>query len=82
MAALIKIEGLPVMWDSFLHLDAAVRTGRSGTTFVDPAGFFASDDHPDESDDYDRGMTAMTVRRIARPRFPGSTSRHSGSSLT
>lgn len=67
MAALIKMEGLPVMWDSFLHLDAAVRTGRSGTTFVDPAGFFAYlDTHPEESDDYDRGMTAMTVRRIAR----------------
>ena len=59
--------GLPVMWDSFSHLEAAVRTGRPGTEFVDPAGFFAYlDAHPGESDAYDRGMTAMTVRRIAR----------------
>lgn len=59
--------GLPVMWDSFSHLEATVRTGRPGTEFVDPAGFFAYlDRHPGESDVYDRGMTAMTVRRIAR----------------
>jgi len=66
-AGLIKMMGLPVMWDSFGHLEAAVRTGRPGTEFVDPTGFFAYlDSHPDESDIYDRGMTAMTVRRIAR----------------
>lgn len=66
-AGLIKLLGLPVMWDSSSHLEAAVRTGRPGTEFVDPAGFFAYlDAHPGESDAYDRGMTAMTVRRIAR----------------
>lgn len=66
-SVLIKMLGLPVMWDSFSHLEATVRTGRPGAEFVDPAGFFAYlDTHLDESNAYDRGMTAMTVRRIAR----------------
>jgi hypothetical protein len=66
-AELIKMLGLPVMWESFSHLEAAVRTGRPGTEFVDPDGFFAYlDAHPGESDAYDRGMTSMTVRRISR----------------
>jgi hypothetical protein len=67
LAPLVRMEALPVMWDSFASLEAPVRTGRPGTTFVDPGGFFPYlDAHPDESDVYDKGMTAMTVRRIAR----------------
>jgi hypothetical protein len=58
---------LPVMWSSVGHLDDATRTGRPGTTFLDPDGFFAYlDRHPDESTAYDAGMTAMTTRRIER----------------
>jgi hypothetical protein len=67
LGPLIRMEALPVIWNSFGSLDEAVRTGRPGTTFVDPGGFFPYlDGHPDESDVYDQGMTAMTVRRIAR----------------
>src|SRR4051812_17604913 len=67
LSPLIRMEALPVIWESFGSLEAAVRTGRPGTTFVDPGGFFPYlDAHPDESRVYDRGMTAMTVRRIAR----------------
>ena len=67
LGPLIRMEALPVIWDSFGSLESAVRTGRPGTTFVDPNGFFPYlDAHPDESEAYDKGMTAMTVRRIAR----------------
>lgn len=67
LAPLIRMLAMPLIWDSFGNLEAAVRTGRPGTTFVDPRGFFAYlDAHPEESDLYDQGMTAMTVRRIAR----------------
>jgi hypothetical protein len=66
MLPLAQLMALPVIWDSVRHLDDAVRTGRPGTTFLDPRGFFAYlADHPDESAAYDRGMTAMTTRRIA-----------------
>jgi hypothetical protein len=67
LAPLIRMMALPVIWRSFGNLEEAVRTGRPGTTFLDPDGFFAYlDAHPDESEVYDQGMTAMTVRRIAR----------------
>jgi hypothetical protein len=67
LAPLIRMMGLPVLWDSFGRLEDAVRTGRPGTTFVDPNGFFAYlDAHPDESALYDQGMTSMTTRRISR----------------
>jgi C-methyltransferase len=67
LAPLIGMLALPVIWESVGSLEAAVRTGRPGTTFVDPDGFFAYlDAHPSESALYDQGMTAMTVRRIAR----------------
>jgi O-methyltransferase/methyltransferase family protein len=67
LAPLIRMMAIPVIWESFGSLDAAVRTGRPGTTFVDPDGFFGYlDAHPDESAVYDLGMTAMTVRRITR----------------
>ena len=66
-APLIRMMALPVIWSSFGSLEEAVRTGSPGTTFVDPDGFFAYlDAHPDESEVYDQGMTAMTVRRIDR----------------
>jgi len=62
---LTRMLGLPVIWDSFKSLEDAVRTGRPGTTFHDPEGFFAYlDSHLDESEVYDQGMTAMTRRRI------------------
>ena len=64
---LTQMLGLPIMWDSFKTLEDAVRTGRPGATFHDPNGFFSYlQGHPEESQVYDRGMTAMTARRIAR----------------
>ena len=64
---LTRMMALPIMWDSFKALEDAVKTGRPGTTFHDPNGFFAYlDAHPEESDVYDQGMTAMTTRRIAK----------------
>jgi hypothetical protein len=49
------------------HHAGAVRTSRPGTTFHDPSGFFSYlDAHPEESEVYDQGMTAMTTRRISR----------------
>jgi hypothetical protein len=66
MLPLTELMALPVIWDSVRHLEDAVRTGRPGTTFLDPRGFFGYlADHPDESAVYDRGMSAMTTRRIA-----------------
>ncbi len=64
---LTRMLGLPIIWQSLESLEDTVRTGRPGATFHDPAGFFGYlDTHPDESHVYDEGMTAMTVRRIAR----------------
>lgn len=64
---LTRMLGLPIMWDSFKNLEGAVRTGRPGTTFHDPEGFFSYlDTHPEESEIYDQGMTAMTTRRISK----------------
>ena len=64
---LVRMLALPIIWDSFKTLGDAVRTGRPGTTFHDPDGFFAYlDAHPEESDIYDLGMTAMTTRRISK----------------
>ncbi len=64
---LTRMLALPILWDSFKTLEEAVRTGRPGASFHDSGGFFAYlDAHPDESAVYDQGMTAMTVRRIAR----------------
>lgn len=66
MLPMAQLMALPLIWDSVRHLEDAVRTGRPGTTFHDPRGFFGYlADHPDESAVYDRGMTAMTTRRIA-----------------
>ena len=66
MLPLVQMMALPLIWDSARHLEDAVRTGRPGTTFVDQRGFFDYlANHPDESAVYDRGMTAMTTRRIA-----------------
>jgi len=66
MLPLTQMMALPLIWDSARHLEDAVRTGRPGTTFLDQRGFFDYlADHPDESAIYDRGMTAMTTRRIA-----------------
>jgi hypothetical protein len=73
---LVRMLGLPVIWSSFGSLEEAVRTGRPGTTFHDPDGFFAYlDTHPAESRVYDEGMTAMTTRRIERivPHYDFST---------
>jgi hypothetical protein len=67
LAPLIRMMALPIIWDSFKRLEDAVRTGRPGTTFVDPNGFFAYlDAHPEESALYDEGMTSMTTRRISK----------------
>lgn len=67
LLALTRMLGLPIIWDSFRSLGDAVRTGRPGTTFHDPDGFFAYlDRHPRESRVYDDGMSAMTRRRIER----------------
>ncbi|MEO6714761.1 MAG: methyltransferase [Mycobacteriales bacterium] len=64
---LTRLLALPIIWDSFKTLEDAVRTGRPGATFHDPNGFFAYlDAHPQESDIYDQGMTAMTTRRISK----------------
>jgi hypothetical protein len=64
---LTRLLGLPIMWESFKVLEDSVRTGRPGAELHEPRGFFAYlDAHPDESQTYDEGMTAMTVRRIAR----------------
>jgi hypothetical protein len=61
-----QLMALPIMWDSVRYLEDAVRTGRPGTVFHDQRGFFGYlADHPDESAVYDRGMTSMTMRRIA-----------------
>jgi hypothetical protein len=61
-----QLMALPIIWDSVRHLEDAVRTGRPGTFFHDQRGFFGYlADHPDESAVYDRGMTSMTMRRIA-----------------
>ena len=61
-----QLMALPIMWDSVRYLEDAVRTGRPGTLFHDERGFFGYlADHPDESAVYDRGMTSMTMRRIA-----------------
>jgi hypothetical protein len=66
MLPTVQLMALPLIWDSVRHLEDAVRTGSPGTTFHDPRGFFGYlADHPDESAVYDRGMTAMTTRRIA-----------------
>lgn len=66
MLPLVQLMALPIIWGSVRHLEDAVRTGRPGTTFLDPRGFFDYlAEHPDESAVYDRGMTAMTTRRIA-----------------
>lgn len=66
MLSLVQLMALPIIWNSARHLVDAVRTGRPGTTFLDQRGFFDYlADHPDESAIYDRGMTAMTARRIA-----------------
>jgi len=64
---LTRMLGLPIIWDSLKSLEDTVRTGRPGTTFHDPDGFFAYlDAHPEESEVYDQGMTAMTTRRISK----------------
>jgi hypothetical protein len=64
---LTRLLGMPVIWKSVGSLDEAVRTGRPGTTFHEPDGFFAYlDRHPEESAVYDDGMAAMTTRRIER----------------
>ena len=66
MLSLAQMMALPLIWDSARHLEDAVRTGRPGTTFIDQRGFFGYlADHHNESAVYDRGMTAMTARRIA-----------------
>jgi hypothetical protein len=66
-SSLVLMLGIPVIWESLGNLEDAVRTGRPGTTFLDPNGFFPYlAAHPDESELYDRGMTGMTVRRISR----------------
>ena len=62
-----RMLALPIIWDSIRSLEDSVRTGRAGTTFHDPDGFFAYlDRHPQESRIYDEGMTSMTRRRIER----------------
>ncbi len=67
LSSLVLMMGIPVIWGSLGNLEDAVRTGRPGTTFMDPNGFFSYlAAHPDESELYDRGMTGMTVRRISR----------------
>ena len=59
--------GLPIMWDSLGVLEDSVKSGRPGAESLDRDGFFAYlDSHPAESKTYDEGMTAMTLRRIAR----------------
>jgi hypothetical protein len=64
---LTRLLGLPVIWDSFRVLEESVRSGRPGAELQHADGFFAYlDSHPGESDTYDEGMTAMTVRRIER----------------
>lgn len=64
---LTRLLGMPIIWDSFKSLEEAVRTGRPGTDFHDPNGFFSYlDAHPEESEVYDQGMTAMTTRRISK----------------
>ena len=64
---LTRLLGLPIIWDSFKVLEDSVRSGRPGAELHDPDGFFAYlDSHPGESDTYDEGMTAMTLRRIER----------------
>ncbi|MGH3346355.1 MAG: methyltransferase [Nocardioides sp.] len=64
---LTRMLAMPVIWDSFKSLEDAVRTGRPGTTFHDPGGFFAYlNSHLEESEVYDEGMTAMTTRRISK----------------
>lgn len=64
---LTRLLGLPIIWDSFRVLGESVRSGRPGAELQHPDGFFAYlDAHPGESDIYDEGMTAMTVRRIER----------------
>ncbi len=61
-----QLMALPIIWNSVRHLEDAVRTGQAGTLFHDERGFFGYlSDHPDESAVYDRGMTSMTMRRIA-----------------
>jgi len=61
-----QLMALPIIWDSVRHLEDAVRTGQPGTLFHDERGFFGYlSDHPVESAVYDRGMTSMTMRRIA-----------------
>jgi hypothetical protein len=64
---LTRLLGLPIVWDSLKVLEDSVRSGRPGAEFHDPDGFFAYlDAHPAESDTYDQGMTAMTLRRVER----------------
>jgi hypothetical protein len=64
---LTRLLGLPIVWDSFKVLEDSVRSGRPGADFHDPDGFFAYlEEHPGESNTYDEGMTAMTLRRIER----------------
>lgn len=63
----VQLLGLPILWDSFRELQATAKTGRPGAEIRDPAGFFGYlSAHDDESDLYDRGMTAMTERQIAQ----------------
>lgn len=64
---LTRLLGLPIMWDSLEVLEDSVRSGRPGAELLHPEGFFAYlDSHPAESNTYDEGMTAMTLRRLDR----------------
>lgn len=67
MFGLVRLLGLPVIWDSFAELEHAVRTGRPGTEARYPEGFFAYlESHPAEALPYNEGMTAMTERRLPK----------------
>jgi len=62
MRAFAQMQGLPVFYNVYGHLDYSVRTGTPALQLVDDRGLFAYlTDHPEEARVFDRAMTAKAV---------------------
>jgi hypothetical protein len=63
---LVRVNGIPIFWESYGKLEHAVRTGLPAVNEVSPGGlwsYFAG--HPEESRIHDQAMTAKSQGQIA-----------------
>jgi hypothetical protein len=66
MRAGVRLWGLPIIQDSYQHMDVSLRTGQPATNEVAPRGFFSYfADHPDEGRAFGEAMTAKSHGAVA-----------------